>query len=98
MMYRKAILFEDAHIAAKVLQTPDPRKQKALGRKVEGFEPAKWDVWKEGIVEEVNFPLTYPLYPLFFSLFFLFFFSFLVFDVGKKKKKTVLFSYTYTKI
>ncbi|CAF9909676.1 MAG: hypothetical protein HETSPECPRED_009493 [Heterodermia speciosa] len=55
MMYRKAILFEDAHIAAKVLQTPDPRKQKALGRKVEGFEPAKWDVWKEGIVEEGNY-------------------------------------------
>ena len=71
MMYRKAILFEDAHIAAKVLQTPNPKKQKALGRKVEGFEPAKWDVWKEGIVEEVNFP--YPLYPLFFLFSFLFF-------------------------
>ena len=90
MMYRKAILFEDAHIAAKVLQTPNPKKQKALGRKVEGFEPAKWDVWKEGIVEEVNFPLTYLLYPLFLFLFL--FFSFLFFPSSSSMvKKTCSF-------
>ena len=67
MMYRKATLFDDAHIAAKILQQPDPKKQKALGRKVSGFEGGKWDVWKEGIVEEVRFPPFFnPPLPLFF--------------------------------
>ncbi|KAL8787094.1 MAG: hypothetical protein Q9195_007921 [Heterodermia aff. obscurata] len=32
MMYRKATLFSDTEIAAKILQTPKPRKQKELGR------------------------------------------------------------------
>lgn len=53
MMYRKATLFGDMEIGERILREPEPKKQKALGRKVRGFEGGVWDEWKEGIVEEV---------------------------------------------
>ena len=53
MMYRKATLFGDDEIGVKILREPEPKKQKALGRKVKGFERERWDEWKEAIVEEV---------------------------------------------
>ena len=53
-MYRKAILFNDQEIADKVLLEPIPSKQKALGRKVKGFDNKKWNEVREKIVEEGN--------------------------------------------
>ncbi len=43
MMYCKAMLFKDNVIAQKILDTPDPKTQKALGRQVAGF---KQDIWE----------------------------------------------------
>lgn len=34
MMYCKAVLFRDTECAAKILQSPTPQQQKALGRQV----------------------------------------------------------------
>ena len=42
MMYHKAITFKDQETADKVLETSDPRKQKALGRKVKNFSEYEW--------------------------------------------------------
>lgn len=53
-MYRKAILFNDQEIADKVLLEPVPSKQKALGRKVKGFDNKTWNGVREKIVEEGN--------------------------------------------
>ena len=54
MMYAKAMLFGDTDIAGQILVTSDARKQKALGRKVRGFDAAMWDANKEDIVREAN--------------------------------------------
>ena len=54
MMYRKAILFGDHTIAAQILEAVNPATQKSLGRKVQGFNKATWDIHKEKIVEEGN--------------------------------------------
>lgn len=50
MMYAKAKLFNDDKIAADVLKEPQPASQKALGRKVKGFEQDTWDNKKENII------------------------------------------------
>lgn len=42
MMYAKAVIFGDEEIAEKVLKEKDPKKQKALGRKVKNFDPGQW--------------------------------------------------------
>ncbi len=42
MMAGKARLFGDDAALTKILATPDPDACKALGRKVRGFEEAKW--------------------------------------------------------
>lgn len=41
-MYLKAKYFEDTEIASKIIQTPDPKEAKKLGRKVKGFDEEKW--------------------------------------------------------
>jgi ribA/ribD-fused uncharacterized protein len=43
MMYSKAMLFNDVITAKKILQTSDPRKQKALGREVKGYDDTLWN-------------------------------------------------------
>lgn len=43
MMFSKARLFGDLEIASQILSTDDPKEQKALGRKVKGFDPDVWD-------------------------------------------------------
>jgi ribA/ribD-fused uncharacterized protein len=43
MMVSKAKLFGDEGIAKSMLRTSDPKVHKALGRKVQGFDGAKWD-------------------------------------------------------
>ena len=55
MMYHKAVVFKDADIAKKIMQSANPRSQKSLGRKVSNFEAKVWDEFKEKVVEEGNF-------------------------------------------
>jgi ribA/ribD-fused uncharacterized protein len=50
MMYAKAMLFGDREVAGQILQAKTPREQKALGRKVKGFDEAVWLLFREGIV------------------------------------------------
>ncbi|KAL8745718.1 MAG: hypothetical protein Q9190_002190 [Brigantiaea leucoxantha] len=54
MMYHKAILFHDEDIAKEIMAATTPKKQKALGRKVRGFDGAIWNANRERIVEEGN--------------------------------------------
>jgi ribA/ribD-fused uncharacterized protein len=54
MMYSKAILFGDEEIAEKILNTDNPRSQKALGRQVRNFDPVLWDQHKFDIVLGIN--------------------------------------------
>lgn len=55
MMHAKATLFEDHEVAAQILSTRDPGKQKALGRQVRGFSEPVWDERKHDIVYQINF-------------------------------------------
>ena len=55
MMHQKALLFEDYEIASQIMNTTNPKKQKALGRKVEGFIKRKWDVVAKGVVYDGNY-------------------------------------------
>ena len=54
MMYQKAIVFKDQEIADKIKLEPDPRKQKALGRKVNNFDNKEWNRKRDHVVEEGN--------------------------------------------
>jgi ribA/ribD-fused uncharacterized protein len=49
-MYAKAMLFGDKDVARQILETSDPRAQKALGRKVQGFDEAVWAERRNNIV------------------------------------------------
>ncbi|MDB2685896.1 NADAR family protein [Mariniblastus sp.] len=50
MMAEKARLFGDLEILDAILKTSDPRKAKALGRKVRGFEQKVWTANRVGIL------------------------------------------------
>jgi hypothetical protein len=50
MMHQKALLFNDHDIAMKVLKKKFPGDQKALGRKVKGFDKEIWDKHARNIV------------------------------------------------
>jgi ribA/ribD-fused uncharacterized protein len=50
MMWRKAWLFKDEEVAYKVIDTPDPRTVKALGKDVQNFDQRLWDACKFDIV------------------------------------------------
>ena len=54
MMVGKARLFGDEEIAARMLGTASPASHKALGRKVRGFDDARWRAAREGIVYAGN--------------------------------------------
>ncbi|WP_230374220.1 NADAR family protein [Pontivivens ytuae] len=54
MMYGKAHLFGDGKIAGEILKTDDPGRQKALGRKVRGFDEETWSAERVRIVAEVS--------------------------------------------
>eukprot|EP00808_Paulinella_micropora_P022444 g75123.t1 len=54
MMAEKARLFGDEKNRKAVLATNDPKKQKGLGRKVQGFDPAVWEKHREEIVYQGN--------------------------------------------
>lgn len=54
MMYQKALLFNDAEIALKVLGVKTPAEAKKLGREVRNFDPVVWNEKKFEIVVEGN--------------------------------------------
>ena len=54
MMYRKAMTFSDVHIAAQIMKTSEPKKQKGLGRQVKNFDAQEWEKHRELVVEEGN--------------------------------------------
>jgi ribA/ribD-fused uncharacterized protein len=54
MMAQKAILFRDAASLEKIMASTSPRIQKALGRKVHGFVPSRWDASAREVVYRGN--------------------------------------------
>ncbi len=54
MMHGKAVLFDDAEVAAKILAADHPRDHKALGRKVKNFDDKIWKREREQIVMAGN--------------------------------------------
>ena len=55
MMYKKALLFEDEEVANAIMRTNNPREQKALGRKVRGFDADVWNAVCRDYVYEANY-------------------------------------------
>lgn len=55
MMYKKALLFDDYEIAAKIMGSNSPRNQKKLGRQVNGFDLEVWKKASWRIVFRGNF-------------------------------------------
>ena len=55
MMYKKALLFEDEEVANAIMRTNSPMEQKALGRKVRGFDKDKWEAVCREYVYEGNY-------------------------------------------
>ena len=54
MMYKKAMMFKDIEIARKIMKSTNPKEHKALGRKVNNFNPKKWADESFEIVKEGN--------------------------------------------
>jgi hypothetical protein len=54
MMHGKAVLFGDLEVARRILASASPKTQKALGRKVRGFDERLWRRERERIVYEGN--------------------------------------------
>lgn len=54
MMFGIAIFFRDFTTAADILETDDPRLQKALGRTVQDFDEDAWKTMRSTIVEKAN--------------------------------------------
>lgn len=54
MMYQKAVIFGDHDIANQIMLEPSAKKQKALGRKVKGFNNKKWNEERQKVVENGN--------------------------------------------
>ncbi|KAI9662020.1 MAG: hypothetical protein M1831_002935 [Alyxoria varia] len=55
MMWSKARMAGDDATARTIMATSSPRKQKQLGREVEGFEEAEWDKIRSDVVERGNY-------------------------------------------
>lgn len=55
MMYGKAIVHGDFGAAAEVMQTRNPRDQKAIGRRVQNFDFEKWNEICNQIVYTANY-------------------------------------------
>ena len=54
MMAEKARVFYDNDSLAKIMATSDPRKQKALGRKIKGFKKEVWEQVAKRVVYRGN--------------------------------------------
>ena len=50
MMAQKARLFGDSITEGEIMATTNPREQKALGRKVQNFDPAVWELQRFPVV------------------------------------------------
>lgn len=50
MMYQKALLMDDIEMSKRILETPDPKKVKSLGRKVKNWDEQKWVANRERIM------------------------------------------------
>lgn len=50
MMWEKALLFDDIYSASMIMATPDPSKQKALGRNVKNYVDEEWAAVRYKIV------------------------------------------------
>lgn len=51
MMAAKAKLFNDEETFEKIMETKEPREQKALGRQVKNFVPEEWDAISYRVVK-----------------------------------------------
>ncbi|MHC3968565.1 NADAR family protein, partial [Pseudomonas aeruginosa] len=54
MMAAKARLFDDSRLLERILAARSPGEAKALGREVAGFDEARWNAERVGIVIEGN--------------------------------------------
>jgi ribA/ribD-fused uncharacterized protein len=54
MMWRKAMLFDDDQIAARILATTHPNQVKKLGRAISGFDESRWAEERYAIVVAGN--------------------------------------------
>lgn len=54
MMAMKATMFEDKEALLKIMKAHDPSTQKATGRKVKNFDPAKWNLVAKDFVYAAN--------------------------------------------
>lgn len=54
MMWRKAVLFEDAHTARRILAARSPAQAKDLGRLVTGFDDDTWQSQRWEIVVQAS--------------------------------------------
>lgn len=52
-MWAKADTFKDDEIKAQILQTTDPKKLKALGRKIKNYDDAVWSDIRVDVMKEV---------------------------------------------
>ncbi len=53
-MWEKALYFGDIKIAAQILKTPNPKDNKALGRRIKNFDAGKWLIDGYPIMVAVN--------------------------------------------
>lgn len=53
-MYVKAIVFADYDTADKILATKDPKKAKALGREVKGYDDKVWNEMRYKVMVDAN--------------------------------------------
>ena len=54
-MWEKAVYFGDMIIAKKIVETPNPKENKGLGRKVKGFDVEKWSEVNFQFMVDVNY-------------------------------------------
>jgi ribA/ribD-fused uncharacterized protein len=54
MMYKKAVLFDDANAQDKILEEENAKKQQEIGRNIRNFDEQEWDKNKFNIVYKGN--------------------------------------------
>ena len=54
-MWEKAIFFGDMETAKKIVETPEPKENKALGRQVKNFDTEKWLIASFPAMVAVNY-------------------------------------------
>lgn len=54
MMAYKAMLFGDTHVLKKIMESPDPKEIKSLGRQIKGYKDEQWKLARFDAVEQGN--------------------------------------------